>query len=217
LLDHLEIIYSADEVQKIAWQLESFRAGGVREIGGGFAPEVSGPDAGHPQLHAGTQAAFQPMAQSPGAAQGHGLEDRYKSVQVEDSETAVRTMAAYIDLNPVRAGMVEDPKDYRWSGFGEAVAGGQSARAGLSRLVKTETGYDASTSTWRRSRRFTDAGCMTKAKWSSTTMASDPSRLCGRDGGDGHQPPTRRDCAARISEDAFAAFHGGCGDRVQGV
>jgi hypothetical protein len=57
-------------------------------------------------------------------------------------------MAAYIDLNPVRAGMVEDPKDYRWSGYGEAVAGGQSARAGLSRLVRTETGYDASTSTW---------------------------------------------------------------------
>ena len=31
-------------------------------------------------------------------------EDRYKSVQVEDDETALRTIAAYIDLNPVRAG-----------------------------------------------------------------------------------------------------------------
>lgn len=28
------------------------------------------------------------------------------------------TMAAYID--PVRAGLVKDPKDYRWSGYGEA-------------------------------------------------------------------------------------------------
>ena|GEM_PF-2989149 len=32
-------------------------------------------------------------------------EDRYKSVQVEDSETALRTIAAYIDLNPVREGL----------------------------------------------------------------------------------------------------------------
>jgi hypothetical protein len=41
--------------------------------------------------------------------------DRFKSVLVEDGE-ALRTMALYIDLNPVRAGLVEDPKDYRWSG-----------------------------------------------------------------------------------------------------
>ena len=33
--------------------------------------------------------------------------------------------AAYIDLNPVRVGLVEDPKDYRWSGYGEAMGGGQ--------------------------------------------------------------------------------------------
>ena len=44
-------------------------------------------------------------------------EDRHKSVQVEDSETALRTIAAYIDLNPVCAGLVTDPKDYRWGGL----------------------------------------------------------------------------------------------------
>ena len=47
---------------------------------------------------------------------------------------ALHAMAAYIDLNPVRAGMVEDPKDYRWSGYGEAVAGVKRARAGLARM-----------------------------------------------------------------------------------
>ncbi len=50
-------------------------------------------------------------------------ERRFKSVVVEDG-LAARTMAAYIDLNPVREGMVEDPADYRWSGYGEAVGGG---------------------------------------------------------------------------------------------
>ena len=72
-------------------------------------------------------------------------EQRYKSVIVE-SGVAARTMAAYIDLNPVRAGMVKDPADYRWSSYGEAVGGGRKgngkkARAGLVRAanLKLET------------------------------------------------------------------------------
>jgi REP element-mobilizing transposase RayT len=76
-------------------------------------------------------------------------EERFKSVIVE-SGTAARTMAAYIDLNPVRAGMVEDPADYRWSSYGEAVGGGKKgngkkAREGLVRAITSdgETGYDA--------------------------------------------------------------------------
>ena len=64
-------------------------------------------------------------------------EERFKSVIVE-SGVAARTMAAYIDLNPVRAGMVKDPADYRWSSYGEAVGGGakgngKKAREGLVR------------------------------------------------------------------------------------
>ncbi len=38
-------------------------------------------------------------------------EERFKSVIVEGGHAA-RTMAAYIDLNPVRVGMVEDPAQY---------------------------------------------------------------------------------------------------------
>ena len=47
---------------------------------------------------------------------------------------AARIVAAYIDLNPVRAGMVEDPADYRWSSYGAAVAGDASAQDGITRL-----------------------------------------------------------------------------------
>ena len=58
-------------------------------------------------------------------------EERFKSMLVENGEPAKATVAAYIDLNPVRAACVGDPKDYRWSGYGEACGGGKSARAGL--------------------------------------------------------------------------------------
>ncbi len=60
--------------------------------------------------------------------------ERFKSVLVENQTNALRTMALYIDLNPVRAGLVADPKDYRFCGYGEAVAGHKSARAGLCHL-----------------------------------------------------------------------------------
>lgn len=58
-------------------------------------------------------------------------EDRFRSVLVAGEGDALKTMAAYIDLNPVRAGIVEDPGDYRWSSYGEAMGGGKKAIAGL--------------------------------------------------------------------------------------
>ena len=47
---------------------------------------------------------------------------------------AARIVAAYIDLNPIRAGMVEDPKDYAWSSYGAAVRGDKEGVAGLRAL-----------------------------------------------------------------------------------
>ena len=57
--------------------------------------------------------------------------ERFKSVLVESSPEALRTVAAYIDLNPVRAGLVEDPKDYRFCGYAEAVVGRPAALRGF--------------------------------------------------------------------------------------
>jgi putative transposase len=62
-------------------------------------------------------------------------EGRYHSVLVEDGE-ALQSMAMYIDLNPLRAGLVEDPKEYRWCGYGEAVAGQAVATASLARMAE---------------------------------------------------------------------------------
>ncbi len=84
-------------------------------------------------------------------------EDRFKSVLVEGAGSTLATMAAYIDLNPVRAGLVKDPKDYRWSGYGEAVAGRKRARQGLQAIARAlhgggeeGTGTKRSLETYRR-------------------------------------------------------------------
>ena len=57
--------------------------------------------------------------------------ERFKSVIVEDQPSSLEAVAAYIDLNPVRAGIVEDPKDYRFCGYASALAGSTLARQGL--------------------------------------------------------------------------------------
>jgi REP element-mobilizing transposase RayT len=84
---------------------------------------------------------------------GHLWEDRFKSVIVEDG-VAAKTMAAYIDLNPVRAGMVENPEEYRWSSYGEAIGGGakgdgKKARAGLVRALRAHKGVGADAALWK--------------------------------------------------------------------
>jgi REP element-mobilizing transposase RayT len=48
-------------------------------------------------------------------------ESRFKAVLVEGNPETLMKVAAYIDLNAVRAGMVADPKDYRWCGYAEAL------------------------------------------------------------------------------------------------
>ena len=48
---------------------------------------------------------------------GYFWGDRFKSVIVENGETLVNCLA-YIDLNPLRAGLVERPEDYRWNSIG---------------------------------------------------------------------------------------------------
>jgi hypothetical protein len=58
--------------------------------------------------------------------------ERFTSIIIEGNHHfALQMVAAYIDLNPVRAGMVRDPKDYRWSGYGEAEGIGGNMLVGL--------------------------------------------------------------------------------------
>ena len=57
--------------------------------------------------------------------------ERFKSVLVEGEGNPLQTMAAYIDLNPIRGGLVEDPKNDRFCGYAEAVAGHKRAKEGL--------------------------------------------------------------------------------------
>ncbi|MCF6178430.1 MAG: transposase [Geopsychrobacter sp.] len=70
---------------------------------------------------------------------GHLFQGRYKAVLVEEDEYLLQ-LVAYLHLNPLRAGMVESPADYRWSGhrayMGQEQIPWLSCDAVLSRFAK---------------------------------------------------------------------------------
>jgi len=53
--------------------------------------------------------------------------ERFTSVLVQGGQ-ALAAITAYVDLNPIRAGLCTDPKDYRYCGYAEAVAKPSSPR-----------------------------------------------------------------------------------------
>jgi len=47
---------------------------------------------------------------------GHFWQDRFKSILISRDEYLL-ACGSYVELNPVRAGIVKDPRDYRWSSY----------------------------------------------------------------------------------------------------
>ena len=65
-------------------------------------------------------------------------EGRYKSILVQGGIAALSAISAYIDLNPVRANMVDDPEKYRWCGYAAAMNGEAYAMRGIARIFKAD-------------------------------------------------------------------------------
>jgi putative transposase len=163
LLGRLAAIYPENFVQGVADELlaaraeEGLAAGNgerVREIHGRFTYRMHGLS----RFMQGLLIRFTRWFNRKHERSGTLWEERFKSVIVE-SGTAARTIAAYIDLNPVRAGMVSDPADYRWSSYGEAVGGGKKgngkkAREGLVRACMSHSGKGFDAECWKEASRI---------------------------------------------------------------
>jgi putative transposase len=68
--------------------------------------------------------------------------ERFKSLLIEKG-IALKFVAAYIDLNPVRARLCKDPKDYRFCGYAEALArGAPEAHSGIYRILASSETID---------------------------------------------------------------------------
>lgn len=83
-----------------------------------------------------------------GNLEGSIWQGRFHSVLVENSQSALSAVSAYIDMNPVRAGVVKDAKSYKWSGLGAACAGNDRAKAGILSLLAESAGEGARKHGW---------------------------------------------------------------------
>jgi putative transposase len=101
----------------------------------GFAGTSSRPDVDVSAFMKGLKQRFTQWYNGRAQRRGTLWEARFVSVLVEGGSKPLAAMGAYIDLNPVRAGLVEDPKDYPWSGYGAAMAGQRRAKEGLRQIV----------------------------------------------------------------------------------
>ena len=158
LLARLGVLYSEAFVAGVAKELEDARKEGdeamAAEIHKRFTYRMH--DLG--QFMKGLLQRFSQWFNGRHQRTGTLWEQRFKSVIVE-SGVAARTIAAYIDLNPVRAGMVSDPADYRWSGYGEAVGGGKKgngkkSREGIVRACMSHKGAGFEAEKWKEVSRI---------------------------------------------------------------
>ena len=158
LLERLGVLYSEAFVAGVAKELEDARNNEddamAAEIHQRFTYRMH--DLG--QFMKGLLQRFSQWFNGQHCRTGTLWEQRFKSVVVE-SGVAARTIAAYIDLNPVRAGMVSDPAEYRWSGYGEAVGGGakgngKKSREGIVRACMSHKGAGFEAERWKEVSRI---------------------------------------------------------------
>ena len=141
LLAHLGCLYSKEKVAAVGERLAEFRArgddGAAEELRESYFRRMWDLS----ECMKGIKQGFTQWFNSTHDRVGTLWEGRFKSLLAEDGHAA-QVLAAYIDLNPVRAGIVQDPKDYRWCGYAEALAGHRRAREGIQRVMY-ESGTDA--------------------------------------------------------------------------
>jgi len=137
LLKHLECLYSSEQMKGITMKLKELRKHGGDDAAVAYRDSFLKRMWDLSQFMKTLKQRFTRWFNRQHARTGTLWEERFKSVLVESGHAA-RTMAAYIDLNPVRAKMVDDPKDYRWCTYAEAVAGKVRAREGIQRVLFEE-------------------------------------------------------------------------------
>ena len=97
-------------------------------------------------------------------SRGYFWGDRFKSVVVENGDTLINCLA-YIDLNPIRAGLVDRPEAYRWSSIGHHVQAGKKDNFLSLDFGLKEFGVLDDSERFRRYRRFLyEAAAIDKGK-----------------------------------------------------
>jgi len=135
-LAKIKAMYSPAHFMDVEQMLERFRESGADDAASVLKAKYTSRMHDLSEFMKGLKQRFTQWFNGHHGRRGTMWEGRFKSVLVQDGYAA-RVMAAYIDLNPIRAAMVESPEDYKWSSYGEAMKPqkNQRARAGIRRVL----------------------------------------------------------------------------------
>ena len=150
LFQHLRTLYSRAFVELLVAQISRWRQEGREDLVTGCLKGIKSRLCDISMFSKEVKARFACWYNKRHSRCGALWMGRFKSVLVEgnppagtrtsnESEPdALKVMAAYIDLNPVRAGLVESAHDYRWSGWSSALTGDKESIEGLCQVVGCE-------------------------------------------------------------------------------
>ncbi|CAN5335084.1 hypothetical protein BH23VER1_BH23VER1_30930 [soil metagenome] len=139
LFDRLGAVYREEQVFKLRSELEDLRRSNMVEEIEVFRRRFLDRMHDLSVFVKEVKARFSTWYNQANGRSGPLWEDRFRSVLLEgDDPSLVLLVATYIDLNPVRAGLAEDPKDYRHCGYAGAVAGDRSRAAMIARLLEVD-------------------------------------------------------------------------------
>jgi putative transposase len=104
---------------------------------------------------------------------GYFWGDRFKSVIVENGETLINCLA-YIDLNPLRAGLVERPEQYRWNSLGYHIQTNNQGNFLSTDFGLKEFNVKSKTERIKRYRRYVyEAGSLNRPEKGKTNVIKD--------------------------------------------
>lgn len=137
ILKRLGHLYSAHALREIEWTLDQFREKGDPKGYQKYRQKFLDRMFDLSSFVGEIKQRFSMWYNRREERKGPLWEDRFKSVLLEgnDGDDLVWVIGAYIDLNAVRAGIVEDPADYRHSGYGAAVGGDKQARKRIKEML----------------------------------------------------------------------------------
>ncbi len=137
VLHRVSVLYSQKVADGVASQINGFRARGLGHLAERLLSKFTSRMFNLSNFMKSLKQRFSSYYNRGNDRKGTLWEERFRSVIVQADERVLTVMALYIDLNPVRAGIVKDPSQYRFSGYAEALAGATRAREGLARVVSS--------------------------------------------------------------------------------
>jgi REP element-mobilizing transposase RayT len=142
LLKQAALIYSKPAVRMLKETLETFRSQGHDAAAEELKERYLGRMWDVSQFMKELKQRFSLWFNKRENRKGTLWEERFTSVLLEGELATLSVMSAYVDLNPVRAGLVQDPKDYRWCSYAEAVAGGRKALSALYTITNEHRAHE---------------------------------------------------------------------------